>query len=137
MIRPATFADWPAVDAMAQSFREAAAPWIGYDSARFRQTFDALVSQPTGLAMILDDGQGILLAMALPSPFSGELVAQELMWWIEPGARGKGGAMLDAYRDWARDIGAVHCGVTCLEERTGKIFQRRGYERTETAYRIY
>ncbi|PZX19824.1 acetyltransferase (GNAT) family protein [Palleronia aestuarii] len=137
MIRDATFVDWPAVDRMARQFRDSAAPWIAYEPARFRRTFDALVVQEHGCALMLENGKGILMAIALPSPFSGELVAQEIMWWIEPEARGRGREMLDAYETWARAIGAMRCGVTCLDDRTANLFARRGYERAELAYRVY
>ena len=141
MIRDGTLRDWPEVDRMARAFRDSAMTWAAYDPKVFRRVYQGLSQDRNGLALVLDlDGaKGVLLAAALPSPFSGELAAQEIMWWIDPSARGgsDGARMLDAYELWTRDVGAAHAGVTCLDERVARLFDRRGYQRAEILYRVH
>lgn len=139
MIRPATAADFPAVERMARDFDAAVGLDLGgpWSSAQFRGLFDRLVGDRRGLALVLDrpEGAGVLLAGAAPAPFRPALWADEIMFWIDPPARGRwAGAMLDQYETWARDLGATLAGLSSLDERAGRLFARRGYVPAERKY---
>lgn len=124
---------------MMRAFREAAPHPVQYHAETFRQTLQGLMESARGLALVLDrDGpHGLLLASAAPSPFAPVLVAQEMAWWIDPPQRGRWAvAMLDAYEDWASGIGAGIAGLSCFDERTARLYDRRGYRRTDLTYRV-
>lgn len=142
MIRPATAADFGSVDRMVRAFDAAAgldldAPGAGYSARHFRGVFDRLVADRRGLALLLETerGGGVLLAVASASPFRPALWADEILFWIDPPARGRwAGALLDHYEAWARDLGASVIGLSALDARAGKMFGRRGYAPAETKY---
>lgn len=138
MIRDATAADWPEVDRMARAFQAAGGTWVDYSPDVFRATFHGIVVSDQGLAIMPEAGGGILLAMVAPSPFGRQLAAQEIMLWIDPDARSFGlwSHMMAAYEAWGRGKGAGPIGMTVLDERTGTLARRRGYQPAEMVYRL-
>ncbi len=140
MIRAARPEDFGRVERMVRAFdaaagREIDAPGAGYCPRHFRGVFEHLVAARLGLALLLDTprGSGVLLAAAAASPFRPALWADEILFWIDPAARGGPGAaaLLDAYEDWARDLGASLVGLSAIESRAETLFARRGYVAAE------
>lgn len=102
-----------------------------------RDDFCAALVNPNGLALVLErDGRvvGMLLAQAVRLLLTRAMVAQELVFWVDPEARGAGGALLSAYEDWARRMGCVSCSLVTIDERVGVLYRRRGYRRAETVF---
>lgn len=79
---------------------------------------------------------GILLAQVGPSLLGPFKAAQEIVWWVEPSARGIGLGMLEEYEQWAKSKGAQAIKVASLAifPQTEKIYEQRGYERLETSW---
>lgn len=143
MIRPATPEDVPACARMLADFEAAAGvavdgPGEGPDPVTFAATVRRLAAHRLGLALVLDLGAGpvgMLLAHAGPSPFRAALWADEVVFWIDPPARGLwAGRFLGAYEAWAAALGARVTGLSALDARTGRLFERRGYRPAERKF---
>ncbi len=96
----------------------------------------ALISSARGFVSVLEgDGRldGFLLGQAMPSPWIPALVAEEMCWWIAPGARGQfGAAMISEFEGWAGEIGARVVGMSWTGKSMARFLQRRGYEPAES-----
>jgi GNAT superfamily N-acetyltransferase len=131
MIRHAGIEDVPALVAMGGEFIASAA-YAGRlgDSAEARASLMCkLIHEPEGLLLVLDrDGPRGMLGMILyPHPISGETVAGELFWWVDPAHRGRGVALLTRAEAWAREHGAVKVQMIAPNDRVARLYQARGY----------
>lgn len=80
---------------------------------------------------------GMFCAYAMPHPFTGEQMAEELAWWVEPEYRSGrvGRKLLCDAMVWARQA-----GVGCLRmnapagSNVGLVLQRHGFVPVETAH---
>lgn len=80
---------------------------------------------------------GMLAIVIVPHPLSGEKVAEEIAWWVEPQARGGmvGPHMLRSAEEWATRNGAnVVKMVAPAASAVGIFYERSGYRAVETAY---
>jgi len=82
---------------------------------------------------------GMLGALCFTHPLSGEWVASEFYWWVEPHARGG----IDSLRllkltiTWARAQGAVRLHMIAPEgSGVGRLYRRLGFVPVETAYQL-
>jgi len=142
MIRPATFADGPAVVRMAERFLELTS--FGQLMAPQQYALEALfaVALSTGTVLVNErtgGGLDAFVAMVGPIPhqISGEPYADELAWWVEPEARGQGigQALLAEVEQWARRQGI--CVLKLLSpagSAVGSLYEGLGYTAVETAY---
>ena len=143
MIRRARAEDFVAVERMLAAMERHAAiavdgPGEEYASDHFRAVFDRLLVNRSALALILEAGgepRGVLLAIASASPFRQALWADELLFWIDPPARGRwAGRFLDRYEAWAAALGARVAGLSCFDARTAALYRRRGYAPADCKY---
>jgi hypothetical protein len=134
VIRPASSADIPKLLEMGETFSQKAklADHVGYDPDSMAETFAALIEG--GHPVFIGDS-GAIGATSTRHPFNrAHIIAQELFWWSE----GREGLrLLSALEEWC----AVHCHslrMITLEavepERTGRLYQRRGYAPLEHGY---
>lgn len=77
---------------------------------------------------------GMIALVAFEHPFSGERIASELVWWVEPEARGDGLRLLRAAEEWARATGAVRVQMVAPNDRVGALYERLGYAKLETYF---
>ncbi|MEO1908797.1 MAG: hypothetical protein ABGX08_17420 [Citromicrobium sp.] len=134
MIRRATLGDIPQLLAMGERFSERAklAEHVGYDPASMEATFAALIENDHPVFI---GERGAIGATLTRHPFNAAHVcAQELFWWSE-GREGL--ALLKALEGHC----AVHAHsllMITLEavepERTGRLYERRGYAPVEHSY---
>lgn len=132
MIRRAEMGDAPAIVAMARRFAAAAGTGLpfgaAYADARARQ----VIGDPNGVALLWDAGrgpQGVLAGLVRHHALFPVIVASELIWWIEPDARGHAARpMLRAFEAWAESRGAERIELACFDERTAAFYARAGYE---------
>lgn len=84
-----------------------------------------------------DEPIGMLAATVIVHPMSGELVASEVAWWIEPEFRGgsAGLRLLAAAEAWARAQGATRFQMIApAGSSVGALYRRRGYAELETTW---
>lgn len=83
-----------------------------------------------------DDGQltGMIGVIVAPHPFSGERVAGDLFWWVEPDARGQGIRLLKAAEAWARERQAVKFQMVAPNARVAQLYRRLGFQPLESTY---
>lgn len=82
---------------------------------------------------------GLLAAIASQNLFTNDFVAIEQIWWVEKEARGKDSlSLLVMFELWAKKVGCSSCIVSSLstehEELLDKLYQKKGYSKTETMY---
>ena len=80
---------------------------------------------------------GMLAIVLIPHPLSGQIIAEEIAWWVEPEARGWmiGPHMLRAAEVWATRKGANMVKMVAPAGSTiGTFYERDGYRAIETAF---
>lgn len=82
---------------------------------------------------------GCLLGVASSTPFSDDLIASELCWWVDEEYRGTKGSfeLVLAYEDWAKRVGCKMITMALLSTTNPKIdtyYRRMGYEKCEVSY---
>lgn len=134
MIRAATLDDIPALLEMGRRFSNKAelAEHVGYDAASMEATFHALIE---GGHPVFISERGAIGGTSTPHPFNhSHIMGQELFWWSEGG---DGLRLLKAFEGWCAD-NCHSLRMITLEaiepERTGKLYERRGYRPLEHGY---
>jgi GNAT superfamily N-acetyltransferase len=69
-----------------------------------------------------------------PHFLSGELVAGEVFWWVEPGFRGEGLKLLRAAETRSRAAGAKYLQMIAPNDRVAAVYKRLDYSFVEAAY---
>lgn len=77
---------------------------------------------------------GMIGMLIFPHHMSGDLIAAEAFWWVEPEARGAGVRLLKTAEGWALTSGAKFLQMVAPTDRVGQLYERRGYARVETSY---
>jgi GNAT superfamily N-acetyltransferase len=79
---------------------------------------------------------GLLGMLIVAHPFSGEVTASELIWFMEAEARkgGDGIKLLWEAERVARELGAKKFQVASPTEAIGKIYTRFGFRQIEVTY---
>jgi GNAT superfamily N-acetyltransferase len=142
-IREATPADVPAVAALAAHFLATpyARQYFRASSDRLELFVSFLVDTP-GCTVLVADDAGVVGFLALlgglnPLDEAGEF-CEEIAWWVEPRARGRGriGAqLLAAAEQWARANAYLWLKMIApSQSRVGRFYERSGYAPLETAY---
>lgn len=142
VIRRATREDVPAIVAMAARFRgETAYAGLVDENlealealARFLIEFGVVfVAEKFGRVLV-----GMLAATVITHPISGERIASEVAWWVEPEYRGgtAGVRLLEAVEQWAVAQGARRFQMIAptANARVGELYRRRGYTEIETIW---
>ena len=139
-IRPATLADVPRLVAMAR--QQIAATYgdaVPDSPAQVEATVTSLVTEPSG-ACFVAEREGAVIGMigliASLNHASGLPTASEVMWWMDPAARGGGVALLQRAERWAAETGAavIQMVAPVTNPRVGRLYARRGYAALETTY---
>jgi len=104
---------------------------------RIAATIDHVLGLPDGVVLVSENGKGVngmIGLMAYDHPFSGERTAFEVVWWVDPEARGDGVRLLYAAEKWALAQGAKAIQMVAPNERVGNLYARMGYRPVETSY---
>jgi GNAT superfamily N-acetyltransferase len=142
-IRPATLADVPRLVAMGRAqlvatYGDAVADAPDALAALATQ----LVTAPTAACFVAErDGDvvGMIGVVGYAHHLSGEPTAGEVMWWVEPDARGCGVALLKRAERWAAETGArtIQMIAPARHPVVGRLYERRGYVPVETTYQAH
>ncbi|KKL86125.1 hypothetical protein LCGC14_1947880, partial [marine sediment metagenome] len=67
---------------------------------------------------------------------SGELIAGEVVWWVDPEARTRrtGLKLMRKAEETAMGMGAVKMQMVAPNERIGKLYEHFGYTKVESTY---
>jgi GNAT superfamily N-acetyltransferase len=137
MIRLAVAADVPRLVEMGLRFRGSSAyrRYVVENAEQMTSTATMLVERG---GMLVSDRDGCVVGMLgyilFPHFLSGETVASEVCWWVEPEYRGEGLKLLRAAETHAKERGAVHMQMIAPSDQVASIYQRCGYQFVEAAY---
>lgn len=88
--------------------------------------------------LLVSEREGLLVGMLgyvlFPHFLSGELVAGEVFWWVEPGFRGEGLKLLRAAETRSRAAGAKYLQMIAPNDRVAAVYKRLDYSFVEAAY---
>ncbi len=136
-IRRATIDDLPEILRYAQHFVEETeyATWLApFDAA----VITALVQLALDQGVIFLAPGGMVAAVPLVHPMTGQRYVEELAWWVEPERRGGlvGPRLLDALETWAasEQIAFVKVAAPHGQPDVGRFYEHRGYQPVELAY---
>jgi GNAT superfamily N-acetyltransferase len=139
MIREASMSDLPRIMELGDSFLRTG-PYKNKHKSAHAEKFAALLIQSVGRVLLWeeDNGQvtGLLAFLLLPHYFTGELTAQEVMWYVEPEYR-KGCPALRlmwAAEELARNLGATTMQFTAPTKAAAALYQRYGYKPLEMTF---
>lgn len=139
VIRQAAGADVPRLVAMGERFITETGyhALLPVNAAQITALMQDLVSGSASSILVLErDGAliGMIGLYAFRHPISGEAVASEVFWWVEPEARGGGLRLLTAAEAWAAAQGAVLLQMIAPTPAVERIYTRRGYVPVERLY---
>lgn len=113
-----------------------------FNFERFCEVWKSFIEHGAGIILVLIDGDysivGMLGGLAIPEPYSGDLGASEMFWFVRDGHRGGGLSLYRAFEAWAREKGCVQIRMAGLSdsmpEKMDKIYRRLGFEPCERQY---
>lgn len=138
-VRVATSEDIASIVALLRRFWAGSvySQFIAESVSHLEAVANGVVRGPNSVAFVALENEcavgtiGLILA---EHPFSGEVMAHEIFWWVNPESRGHGIGMFRTAERWARERGAVFMQVSAPTERVGEFYLRSGYVQVETAY---
>lgn len=141
--RQATDEDVPALVYMLREFVTSTKyrKFVG-DSIDALQVFlqGLMTNEAAGVFVAERDGKviGMIALLRYIHPMSGEKVAGELFWWLDPAHRGAGGWLLRRAESWARGWGAKSLQMIAPSDspHVGEMYRRLGYEAVETMWHL-
>ena len=140
-IRNATVEDLDAIVRMGQRFLTSStyARLLEENPAQMRRFAEQLLKRPDGHILIAErDGEavGMVAFYVFPHFYSGEMMAGELIWWVEPEHRaGRVGLkLLRIMEELAKTLGCVKMQMIAPNERIGELYRRLGYVWVEETY---
>lgn len=99
----------------------------------------SIILSPTARVLVAVDEKdtpiGVLAFFVVPHWMSGDMIASEIIWYVEPDYRGK--VALDLYwaaKIMAKEMGAAFIQFTAPTEAVGKIYIRDGFKQIEVGY---
>lgn len=107
----------------------------------FAAKWTELIEKGFGFIIGLFDGpklDGVFGAVVVGDVNDGELVSNEMFWFVSKESRGGGLRLLKTYEEEARKRGAKRCSMGHLlalqPEKTDSLYRRLGYTPVETSY---
>lgn len=139
MIREATAADVPRIVAMGRRFLlETSYRGVIEDNpAQMEVLACQLLESPVGVLLVSEtcgELTGMLGAFLFDHPISGERLATEIFWWVEPEHRGHGIRLLRRAEAWAKSNGAAKLQMIAPTPAVARIYEALHYAPIETAY---
>jgi GNAT superfamily N-acetyltransferase len=144
VIRPAALEDVPAIVEMGQAFvHELYEAHIAQNPEQMRALVARLIlGGPDSVVFVHVGGSGsvdgMIGAIAYDHHVSGERIAGEVFWFVDPASRGSIGIrLLKAAERWAREQGASSMEMIqpIAAPMVGDIYKRLGYGPVEVSWR--
>lgn len=138
-VRLATLADVPTLTAMGQTFLSSLyAGLLADNPAALATLASTLIGRDDSVVFVADDPHagvvGMIAMMVYAHPMSGERVASELFWWVEPAHRGIGVKMLRQAQLWATARDAVLLQMIAPTPDVAAFYTRLGFQPVETTF---
>lgn len=140
-IRQATIEDLPALEPCAREFYASSENLHEFDLDRFVSLWRVLISNGSGIVLLLINGNeiaGAIAGLIHPSPYSARTIAQEMYWFVRPSMRGGGVLLYREFERWAIYKGAaeLHMGylVDLMPEKVAAFYERVGFHKVEVGY---
>lgn len=137
MIRTATESDIPRLVEMGRRFRRETTyeRFLADNPGRMAELGKQLLAV-NGLILSERDAEptGMLGSIIHSHFISGERVAGEVFWWVEPEHRGEGLRLLQEAENRGRKAGAKYMHMIAPNERVSRLYERLGYEWVEATY---
>lgn len=139
MIREACITDIPKLVEMGRRFifetkyRDA----IGFDAESQQTLMQRLIDSSDGIIFILAPHKspiGMMGVHVFAHPLSGETMAAEVFWWVEPEHRGAGLSLIHKAERWAKDRGAKKLHMIAPSEKVARCYETLGYAQLEVHY---
>ena len=137
MIRHATIDDLPRLVTMAEHFvgQTEYARHVGAHPEQIARLATWLIDSPSSVVLVTGEPLVGMIGMTVyPHPMSGELTGAEVVWWVEPEARGCGGELLRAAETWAIAQGAQRLQMVAPTDDVAQLYEHFGYELIERNY---
>ncbi|MDC0659532.1 GNAT family N-acetyltransferase [Leisingera sp. SS27] len=133
-IRPATHDDLPVLKQLSAAFRadHKTGMKLPYDEAAWMEVLSAAIEGDDTLVLLLDDGAGFFVGAISATPYAPIPVANELVWYTIPEARGKGFGLFRAYMRWAKEKNVEY--VFCTMPEPNPALERLGFEVADIGY---
>ena len=79
--------------------------------------------------------EGMLGIAIYDHPITGERIASEVCWWVDPAHRRSriGSLLVTAAEKWAK-VRVARMQLTAPDDAIGQFYERRGYQKIETMY---
>lgn len=148
MIRHAVESDVPQLVKMGQDFLRSTAyqGLIPENLSAMESAARMLIDRTpdTGVILVADVGTpvdsalvGMLGLVLTAHPISGESVASELWWWVDPAFRGITGIkLLRAAQQWAIALGANKIYMIAPDADVETLYRKMGYRKIEVGYQL-
>lgn len=141
MIRPIQVEEIPKLHKLAAKFYGASRFLKRFNLASFSECWRRLLETGAGVIFV-DENEGeiagTLGGVAYPEINSGELVATEFFWFVDPDRRGGGLRLYRAFERWARAKGCRELRMAYLmdsmPEKLDTLYRRLGFEPVEVQY---
>jgi RimJ/RimL family protein N-acetyltransferase len=137
-IRPATLADVPRLVAMGrQQMAATYGETFADNPAQLEALATQLVTSSTSVVFVAEGDEclvGMIGLIRYAHHLTGACTVGEVMWWLDPAARGSGLALLKRAERWALETGATAIQMMAPDARVGRLYERRGYRLVETTY---
>jgi GNAT superfamily N-acetyltransferase len=138
-IRPAGIDDVPRLVDLGASFitQTGYAALLPINRDQMTALVERLLTSEDATLLVLETDAAVIGMLAMycfPHPMSGERIASEVFWWVEPAARGHGLKLLAAAEMWAQTHGAAVCQMIAPTTAVERVYVRRGYVPVERLY---
>lgn len=96
-----------------------------------------MIEHPDGQVYVSEESgkiTGMVGVAALVHPWSGEWMAEEVFWWVEPEARGPGIKLLKRAEQWADAKSCVRLRASAPNPKVARAYWRLGYTKVEESF---
>lgn len=138
-LREATAADLDRLVEMGEHFIDQSVyrTKLAKNAEQLRALAAQIIASPDGVVLVAEDADslvGMLAAIVYAHHMSGERIAGEVAWWVEPSHRGVGLRLLRRVEQWAHEKGAVSLQMIAPTADVETLYQRLGFEPVERTY---
>jgi RimJ/RimL family protein N-acetyltransferase len=137
-VRSAKSSDIPRIVQMGCRFRAESSysKYLAENSAKMAELAEMLISKDGLLILEREEITGMLGFVVHEHFISGERVAGEVFWWVEPEHRGDGLKLVDEMKRRARLLGCAYIHMIAPSERVARLYRHLGFEWVESTHQI-